>query len=204
MNNTVRYMDNDLEKLKQHWQGLNNLPPAERCDRIKPDGITAGKVRSYSQRLIRDYTILIVLSLVWLALSPFALYHCGLPLWTGILISVFFGIMALSCASIRASIQRIDLSRMGVCEVLECVKVVVVKRRRHQWLGIPMAVCVMAMMFYFFYGISEYMLIGGVVGAILGGVIGMISDMRMRGMLREMQEMLSEARGDDSCGVNEG
>lgn len=193
MNNIVRYMDNDLEKLKQHWQGLNNLPPSGRCDRIIPDGITAGKVRSYSQRLIRDYTILIVLSLVWLVLSPFALYNCGLPLWAGVLMSVFFGIMALSCASIRASIQRIDLSGMGVCEVLKCVKEVVVKRRRHQWLGIPLAVGAMAMMFYFFYGINELMLMGGVVGAIFGGVIGLISDMRMRRMLNEMREMLTDA-----------
>lgn len=197
MNNTVRYMDNDLEKLKQHWQGLNNLTPEESCDRIIPGGIMAGKIRSYSQRLIRDHTILIVLSLVWVVLSPIALYNCGLPLWAGILNSVFFGIMALSCASIRASIQRIDLSRMGVCEVLKCVKETIIKRRHHQWLSIPLAVILMAMLFYFFYGINEIMLIGGVVGAILGGVIGSISDMRMRRMLNEMCEMLTDAAEDD-------
>lgn len=187
-------MDSELEKLKQHWQGLNNLAADAPCRGRMPSAGGARRLRSHSQKLVRDYTAFIAVSLIWVALAPVSLWKCGLPLWIDLCVSVFFGIMALSCVSIRSSLQRIDLGRMDVCEALECVEEVVKKRRRHQWLGIPLAVFVIAVMFYFFYGVSEFMFIGGVVGAILGSVVGVITDLKMRRMLDEMRDVLTDAR----------
>ena len=115
-------------------------------------------------------------------------------LWMTIWMVAYFMIMAVSHALYRDKILKIDFGRMTLVEALDAVIDLRTTENRRIIFGICMALPLLGCLMFNFFGVSDEMFEGGIIGIIIGSFAGWRMSCRNRWFIRKMQETLRHAR----------
>lgn len=187
-------MTNQFDSLKSQWQSLN-APFSSRGKAYASEILrrrNLGSVNMNPARIARVYMRLTVVSAAWVVLS-LLMSRSIYPMWLASVLASFFAIMAAMCYSVREAALEIDFSRMSVVEALEAVCRFQRKLRLQRAAGYMIALPILVTLFYYFAGVSQEMVWGGITGGVIGGAIGLSIDRKIRRQVKEMKSVLHDA-----------
>lgn len=190
-------MTNQFDSLKSQWQSLN-APFSSRGKAYASEILrrrNLGRVNMNPARIARVYMRLTAVSAVWVVLS-LLMARSIYPMWLASVLASFFAIMAAMSYSVREAALEIDFSRMSVVEALEAVCRFQRKSRLQRVAGYMIALPILVMLFYYFAGVSQEMVWGGIAGGVIGGAIGLSIDSKIRRQVKEMKSVLHDALAD--------
>lgn len=190
-------MTNQFDSLKSQWQSLN-APFSSRGKAYASEILrrrNLGRVNMNPARIARVYMRLTAVSAVWVVLS-LLMARSIYPMWLASVLASFFAIMAAMSYSVREAVLEIDFSRMSVVEALEAVCRFQRKARLQRVAGYMIALPILVMLFYYFAGVSQEMVWGGIAGGVIGGAIGLSIDSKIRRQVKEMKSVLHDALAD--------
>ena len=183
-----KLMDNQLDALKKHWKSLDSVNIVDTpCEDDCISRTLAGKSIVNRRKLLRFYSLLSIISGVYVVLGPAMLLPLGLfPLWGLVLLSVFFGVCMAMNIYMYNLIDDIDFARMPTLELLYRVRKAYRVHIRQTFIGIILLIPMLTLMLAFFYA-EPATLLGGIVGGIVGGLIGWRNNRRVIRYLREIE-----------------
>ncbi len=182
----------DLDDLRHAWQSQQLHAP-------ESDGVprhASNRAGAFSEQLARRYRLFAAISLFWAIIIIPMSHIVHFPMWMTIWISAYFVVMAVSHALYRDQILRIDFGRMTLVEALNAVIHLRTTENRRIIFGICMALPLLGCMMFNFFGQSDEMFEGGLIGIILGSFIGWRLSCRNRWFIRKMQDTLRCTRTD--------
>lgn len=182
--------DLNLDDLRHAWQSQQLHAP-------ESDGVprhASNRAGAFSEQLARRYRTFTAISILW-AIIVFPLSHTiHFPMWMTLWMSAYFVVMAVSHALYRDQILKIDFGRMTLVEALDAVIGLRTAETRRIIFGICMAVPLLSCMMFHFFGESDAMFEGGIIGIIIGSFAGWRMSCRNRWFIRKMQDTLRNAR----------
>ena len=186
----------NIEDLKAKWNNAKvNAPAGPRISDIK-------RMQSAQQNAVAIIRRVVILALIMSAVV-WGLGKDILPMSVGLKAAYSGMLILLSLFNMLViyKIDKIDLSNMTVREAFEANAKVIVQRTRLKLTGIVLAVPVFVYLLYEMWlfdaaqvgdnGI-KYTFLGGCLGGVVGVIAGLRLDRRVRGYLREVQQMLRD------------
>ncbi len=192
----------NLEDLKSKWNNAKVDAPIDshRCD-IK-------NMRSAQQNAVSIIRPTVIIAFA-MAVIIWGFGKDVLPMSVGLKAAYSALLIVLGAANcyVIHEINKIDLSMMTVRQAFEANANVIMLRSRLKLAGIILAIPVFAFMLYELWlfdatvigadGI-KYTFLGGCAGGVVGSICGLRMDRRIRGYLREVQQMLRDELGEEN------
>lgn len=192
----------NIDDLKAKWNNAKvNVPVGPKIADIK-------RMQSAQQSAVSIIRRVVIVALV-MAVVIWGFGKSVLPMSTGLKIaySALLTVLSILNFMIIHNINKIDLSMMTVREAFEANAKVIVQRTRLKLIGIVLAIPVFALLLYEMWlfdaqhvGLDgiKYTFLGGCAGGVVGAICGIRMDRRVRGYLREVQQMLRDELDEEN------
>ncbi len=176
-----------LEDIRKKWQSINVTPPEQDMGIFRPSYSTM----SYLDRLRRFYRMFLFFAILWVPLFPLALRSFHLPMWLVAGGVIYFVVMGWFIWRVYDELRNIDFSTMDAVTVLQSMCEVERWRLIHKMVGVVLAVILIGSMLYYFSGMSEAVLWGGIVGFVVGLAMGIANSVRTSRWIKAIKRELT-------------
>lgn len=175
-----------LDDLRSTWNEVQTPPPFRNTEP------KSRRISSRRDKLIRYYSRLFAIALIWGGFSVPIMKEVGTSVTTGLCLSVFFLIMAIMIYLQKRRVEDIDFGSMTSAELLDNIARLQRLRTLHIIIGCMTGIPLLAVLLHSFAVTDIWMFAGGCAGLCAGATIGIINNLRTRRMIREIRSELED------------
>ena len=188
-NQDITHDDNTqglLDQLRSTWNEIETPPPFRNAE------TKSRRISSRRDKLLRYYTRLFAIAIVWVGISVPIMKEVGSSVTTGLCLSAFFLIMAIMIGLQKRRVEALDFGSLTSAELLDNIARLQRLRTLHIIIGCITGIPLLAVLLHSFAVTDIWMFAGGCAGLCAGATIGTINNLRTRRMIREIRSELED------------
>lgn len=188
-NQDITHDDNTqglLDQLRSTWNEIETPPPFRNAE------TKSRRISSRRDKLLRYYTRLFAIAIVWVGISVPIMKEVGSSVTTGLCLSAFFLIMAIMIGLQKRRVESLDFGSLTSAELLDNIARLQRLRTLHIIIGCITGIPLLAVLLHSFAVTDIWMFAGGCAGLCAGATIGIINNLRTRRMIREIRNELED------------
>lgn len=188
-NQDITHEDNTqalLDQLRSTWNEIETPPPFRNAE------TKSRRISSRRDKLLRYYTRLFAIAIVWVGISVPIMKEVGSSVTTGLCLSAFFLIMAIMIGLQKRRVEALDFGSLTSAELLDNIARLQRLRTLHIIIGCITGIPLLAVLLHSFAVTDIWMFAGGCAGLCAGATIGIINNLRTRRMIREIRNELED------------
>lgn len=175
-----------LDQLRSTWNEIETPPPFRNAE------TKSRRISSRRDKLLRYYTRLFAIAIVWVGISVPIMKEVGSSVTTGLCLSAFFLIMAIMIGLQKRRVEALDFGSLTSAELLDNIARLQRLRTLHIIIGCITGIPLLAVLLHSFAVTDIWMFAGGCSGLCAGATIGIINNLRTRRMIREIRNELED------------
>ena len=188
-NQDITHDDNPqglLDQLRSTWNEIETPPPFRNAE------TKSRRISSRRDKLLRYYTRLFAIAIVWVGISVPIMKEVGSSVTTGLCLSAFFLIMAIMIGLQKRRVEALDFGSLTSAELLDNIARLQRLRTLHIIIGCITGIPLLAVLLHSFAVTDIWMFAGGCAGLCAGATIGIINNLHTRRMIREIRSELED------------
>ena len=188
-NQDIPHEDNTqalLDQLRSTWNEIETPTPFRNAE------TKSRRISSRRDKLLRYYTRLFAIAIVWVGISVPIMKEVGSSVTTGLCLSAFFLIMAIMIGLQKRRVEALDFGSLTSAELLDNIARLQRLRTLHIIIGCITGIPLLAVLLHSFAVTDIWMFAGGCAGLCAGATIGIINNLRTRRMIREIRSELED------------
>ena len=188
-NQDITHDDNTqglLDQLRSTWNEIETPPPFRNAE------TKSRRISSRRDKLLRYYTRLFAIAIVWVGISVPIMKEVGSSVTTGLCLSAFFLIMAIMIGLQKRRGEALDFGSLTSAELLDNIARLQRLRTLHIIIGWITGIPLLAVLLHSFAVTDIWMFAGGCAGLCAGATIGIINNLHTRRMIREIRSELED------------
>ena len=188
-NQDITHDDNTqglLDQLRSTWNEIETPPPFRNAE------TKSRRISSRRDKLLRYYTRLFAIAIVWVGISVPIMKEVGSSVTTGLCLSAFFLIMAIMIGLQKRRVEALDFGSLTSAELLDNIARLQRLRTLHIIIGCITGIPLLAVLLHSFAVTDIWMFAGGCAGLCAGATIGIINNLHTRRMIREIRSELED------------
>ena len=175
-----------LDQLRSTWNEIETPPPFRNAE------TKSRRISSRRDKLLRYYTRLFAIAIVWVGISVPIMKEVGSSVTTGLCLSAYFLIMAIMIGLQKRRVEALDFGSLTSAELLDNIARLQRLRTLHIIIGCITGIPLLAVLLHSFAVTDIWMFAGGCAGLCAGATIGIINNLRTRRMIREIRNELED------------
>ena len=188
-NQDITHDDNTqglLDQLRSTWNEIETPPPFRNAE------TKSRRISSRRDKLLRYYTRLFAIAIVWVGISVPIMKEVGSSVTTGLCLSALFLIMAIMIGLQKRRVEALDFGSLTSAELLDNIARLQRLRTLHIIIGCITGIPLLAVLLHSFAVTDIWMFAGGCAGLCAGATIGIINNLHTRRMIREIRSELED------------